>query len=268
VSLADYTDEILASGFPAIRVASGRARRAQLDGYIDRIVDRDFPEQGLSVRKPDTLRRWMTAYAAATSTTATYETIRDAATGGTGDKPAKSTTTPYRDVLELLWILEPLPAWLPTRNRIARLTRPPKHHLTDPALAARLLGLESGTLLSGSIRNEMIPGDGTLLGHLFESLVTMSIRTYAQAAEARVRHLRTMGGRREVDLIVERADQRILAIEVKPGADVTDVDVSHLLWLKKELGDDLTDMVVVTSGPYAYRRNDGVAVVPAVLMGP
>lgn len=55
------------------------------------------------------------------ATTASFETIRDAATGGVGDKPSKTTTLPCRDVLERLWIADPVPAWLPTRNRIARL---------------------------------------------------------------------------------------------------------------------------------------------------
>src|SRR2546421_644820 len=81
-----------------------------------RIVDREFEELGHRVRNPAALGRWMTAYAAASSTTASYETIRDAATSGHGEKPAKTTTIPYRDVLERLWILDPVTAWLPTRN--------------------------------------------------------------------------------------------------------------------------------------------------------
>jgi predicted AAA+ superfamily ATPase len=65
VDLGGYVEEILASGFPGIRPLSARARRAQLDGYLARIAERDFPDQGLAVRRPDTLRAWMTAYAAA-----------------------------------------------------------------------------------------------------------------------------------------------------------------------------------------------------------
>jgi hypothetical protein len=103
---------------------------------------------------------------------------------------------------------------------------------------------------------------------LFESLVTLSVRAYAQAAEARVRHLRTKEGRQEVDLIVERRDQRIVAIETKLSGAVTDDDVRHLLWLREILGDDALDLVVVNTGPFAYRRPDGVAVVPAALLGP
>jgi len=268
VTLADYVREIVNSGFPGIRRLSGRALRLQLDGYLRRIVDTEFQEQGYTVRRPEVLERWMAAYAAATATTASYETIRDAATGGQGDKPSKTTTQPYREILERLWIADPIPAWLPSRNRLNRLAQPPKHHLADPALAARILGLDADALLSGVESGLSIPRDGTLLGHLFESLVTLCIRVYAQPADARVRHLRLQGGRQEVDLIVERADQRVVAIEVKLSGTVEQHDVKHLLWLRERIGDDLIDAVVIHTGPQAYRRKDGIAVVPAALLGP
>jgi len=108
------------------------------------------------------------------------------------------------------------------------------------------------------------PRDGTLLGHLFESLVTLSVKVYAQAAEAEVRHLRTEGGRHEVDLVVVRPDGRVLALEVKVAGTVCDDDVKHLLWLRERLGDDLVDVAVITTGPAAYRRSDGIGVIPAV----
>jgi hypothetical protein len=268
VSLERYTEEILASGFPGLRHLSGRQLRAQLDGYLRRIVDHDFTEMGRSVRNPAALRRWMTAYAAATSTTASYETIRDAATSGEGEKPAKTTTQPYRDILERLWIIEPVTGWLPTRSHIARLSAPPKHHLVDPALAARLLGAGTDALLEGRALGPPIPRDGTLLGHLFESLATLCVRVYAQAAEAETRHLRTKAGEREIDLIVERDDHRVVAIETKLARTVDDRDVRHLLWLREQMGDDLLDEVVLTTGAEAYRRRDGIAVVPLALLGP
>ena len=267
VRLADYVDEIICSGFPGIRPLSGRALRAQLDGYLQRIVDRDFREQGLGVRNPQGLLRWMAAYAAATSTTASFETIRNAASGGEGQQLARTTAQPYRDALERLWILEPLPAWLPSRNFISRLSQPQKHHLADPALAARLLGVDQSALLQGTDAGPAMPRDGTLLGHLFESLVTLSVRVFAQAAEADVRHLRLKGGEREVDLIVERADHRVLAIEVKLSATIADADTRNLRWLRDQIGDDLLDAVVINTGPRAYRRTDGIAVVPAALLG-
>ena len=267
VGLRDYTREIIQSGFPAIRTLTGRALRAQLDGYLARIVDRDFVDQGNRVRRPATLRRWMSAYAAATATTTSLEKIRTIGFLGEGDAPTKPVVLGYRDVLEQLWIIDPVPGWLPTRNQIARLTQSPKHHLADPALAARLLGIDEDALLAGTDASPSIPRDGSLLGSLFESLVTQSVRVYAQSAEASVRHLRTREGRQEIDLIVERPDQRVLAIEVKLGATVSDDDVKHLHWLRDQIGDELLDMVVVTTGPAAYRRPDGVAVVPLALLG-
>jgi hypothetical protein len=266
VTLEDYTAEILAGGFPGIRHSTARAQRAALDGYLDRIVDADLPELGAKVRRPQTLRRWLQAYAAATATTASYEKIRDAATAGETTRPAKTTTIPYRDALERLWILDPLPAWAPTTDHLARLTFAPEHHLADPALAARLTGVDAGALLRGE-GPTTIPRDGTFLGALFESLVTLSVRVFVQAAEARVSHFRTKGAEREVDLISERGDRRILAVEVKLADAVGDGDVRHLVWLADGIGADLLDAMVVTTGRYAYRRPDGIAVVPLALLG-
>ena len=268
LSLVDYAEEIVRSGFPAIRQLPPRARRAQLDGYLNRIVERDFPEQGHLVRRPDTLRGWLAAYAAATATTSSYNAILDAATPGETNKPAKTTTTVYRDVLSQLWLLDPVPGWLPSRSAFSRLGAAPKHHLADPALAARLLGLDVPALLDDSVPDAAVRGPGPLLGALFESLVTLSVRVYAQAAEATVHHLRTWDSRHEVDLIIQRADQRIVALEVKLSPSVSDDDVRHLTWLRGQLGDDLLDAAVITTGSEAYRRADGIAVIPLCLLEP
>ncbi|HEY8868425.1 MAG TPA: DUF4143 domain-containing protein [Candidatus Limnocylindrales bacterium] len=269
VGLEAYVDEIVASGFPGLRHLKDRQLRAQLDGYIERILEHDFVELGgYVVRNPQALRGWLTAYAAATSTTASYETIRDASAPDQAKKPARTTTQPYRDVLQRLWIVEPIPAWLPSLNRFSRLVAPPKHQLADPALAARLLGVGADALLEGRGTDVPIPREGSLLGDLFEALVTLGVRTFAQAAEASVRHLRTKGGEHEVDLILERGDGRVVAIEVKLGRGTNDADVRHLRWLRDQLGDGLLDAVVITTGPEAYRRQDGIAIVPAALLGP
>lgn len=135
-------------------------------------------------------------------------------------------------------------------------------------MAARLLGVGARALLQGDQEGPEVPRDGTLLGHLFESLVTLCVRVYARFAEAKVKHLRTRGGRHEVDLIVERDDQRVVAIEVKLGRTVEGEDVKHLRWLRDRAGNDMLDGVVVHTGPAAYRRDDGIAVVPASLLGP
>ena len=215
MALRDDVEEILASGFPGIRPLAGRARRAQIESYLARVVERDFPEQGLRVRRPATLHVWLSAYAAATGTTTSYNSLLDAATAGENTKPAKTTTTAYRDVLSRLWLLDPVPGWVPNRNHLRRLTQAPKHHLADPALAAHLVGVDADALLRGQGAGPDIPRDGTLLGALFESLVTLSVRVYAQVCEATVHHLRTRDGDHEVDLIIQRRDQRVVALEVK-----------------------------------------------------
>jgi hypothetical protein len=182
VGLPALLESLLASGFPAIAAASPSSRRALLDGYLDQIVEREFAELGHPVRRPQALRAWLTAYAAATATTTSYNRILDAATPGDSDKPAKTTTIAYRETLEALY---------GTGHR------------------ALLAGEESGAV---RLRH------GDLTGRLFESLVS-------------------------------------------------DDDVAHLHWLRSQLVSDLLDAIVVTAGRDAYRRRDGVGVVPAVLLG-
>jgi predicted AAA+ superfamily ATPase len=266
--LDDYVDEILASGFPGLRGISDRALRLQLDGYVERIVDRDFLELGHLVRNPAGLRRWMAAYAAANSTTTSFEKVRAAATGDEGEQLSKDAARPYRAILERLWLLDPVPAWQPTRRHLSRLSAASKHHLADPALAARLLGATRDALLENAELGPPVLRDGTLLGALFESLVTLCVRVYAQSAEATTGHLRTFSGDREVDLVVEALDKRVVAVEVKLKRTVADDDVRNLRWLRSKIGDELLDAIVITTGESAYRRSDGIGIIPAALLGP
>ncbi len=267
LTLADYAHEIEASGFPWIRSLPERARRIQLDSYITRALTRDLTdEQHVTVRRPESLRAWLTAYATATSSTAGWEAIRRAASPGDGDPPSKTTTLRYRDWLSALWLLDPLPAWLPHGATLKSLAQAPKHHLADPALAARLMKVGSSGLLDGEgkvLSRQVV----TALGALFESLATLTVRVCAQACEATTNHLRTDRGDREVDLIVERHDGRIVALEVKLAADIDNRGVRHLHWLREQYGERVSDLVVLTTGRHAYRRPDGIAVVPLGLLG-
>lgn len=268
LTLDDYAREIEASGFPGIRSLTPRARRLQLDTYLTRALSRDLTdEQGVTVRRPDSLRAWIAAYAAATSTTASWEAIRAAATPGDADLPSKATTIRYRDWLTALWLLDPVPAWQPRGGGLRGLTKGPKHHLADPALAARLMGVGAAALLDGE--GWVLPGGpATALGALFEGLATLTVRACAQTAEAATSHLRANGGDREVDLIVERHDGRAVGLEVKLAPTVSDRAVRHLHWLKAQHGDRISDLAVLTTGPHAYRRPDGIAVIPLGLLGP
>ncbi len=169
-------------------------------------------------------------------------------------------------------MLDPVPGWLPVNNRLARLAQAPKHQLADPALAARLLGACREALIEGrdpATLSAVPRRHGTLLGaFFFESLIALSLRVYAQHSEASVSHLRTSDAKHEVDFIIERDDHRVVAVEVKFSANVTDGDVTHLRSLRERLGGELLDAAVLYTGRTAYRRTDGIAVIPAALLGP
>ncbi|WP_139738781.1 ATP-binding protein [Actinomyces wuliandei] len=260
MTLPDYAEEVCASGFPGIRPLTSRARAVQLDSYIERVIDRDILEQGGSIRRPGSLRAWLRSYAAATSTTASYSAILDAATAGDSGKPARSTTQTYRDLLTRIWVLDPVPTWDLNPSAGSRLKTSPKHQLVDPAVSARLLGTTASALMSAR------PGSGELFGRLFEALATLCVRAASLTVDARVGHLRTRNGDHEIDLVVEDSHGRVVAFEVKLARDVGDRDVAHLAWLKRQLGDRLSAGVVLTAGRHAYLREDGFLVLPLALL--
>ena len=260
-TFADYALEICATGFPDINRLSPRIRRMSIEGYITRIVDRDLPEAGIPIRRPAALRAWLAAYAAATATTASYTKILTAALPAEGEQPSKSAALNYRDLLAKMWILDPLPAWMPTHAPFTRLSKAPKHHLADPGIAAYLMGVSEDVLTSGDA------GTQEIFGQLFESLLLLTLRGVAPLSEAHAYHFRTPNGEHEVDVILERFDGKCIAFEAKSSAEIVADDVKHLNWLERKLGNRLLDKVLVYTGKYAYRRPDGVAVVPLAMLG-
>ncbi len=155
------------------------------------------------------------------------------------------------------------PAQAPTHSGAGRIVTVCMRPLS---LAARLLETDADALLEGRDSGWRIPRDASLLGALFQSLVTLSVRVYAQANEAKVFHLRTQGGEHEVDLIVQGAGGRVVALEVKLTQTASHSDTRHLRWLAERIGPTLADAAVITTGPEAYRRPDGIAVIPAALL--
>ena len=268
VGLRDYARAIIGSGFPGLQGLPERAVRAQLTGYVDQIVERDVEEAGATFRNPPMLRRWLAAYAAAVSSTTSFAKIREAATATRIEPPAKGTAARYADILESIWILDPVPAWTPAGTDLRRLTVAPKHQLVDPAIAASLRGATMDALLAGAPAGALSPRHSTLMGALFEAAVSLNVRVDAQGAEARTFHFRSSTGSHEVDLIVEGMDGRVVGMEVKLVNTPSDEDGRQLRWLRHEIGDRLVDAVIVTTGREAYRRRDGMAVVPAALLGP
>lgn len=275
VSKRDYAQALLASGLPEIHQEPDDYRRAYLGTYLRRLVRRDMTDVVTGQRRtaPGPVTRWLRAYAQATATEANFSTIRDHAHRQDGETSSRPTIDFYRSALEALGVIETQPPWCDPVGPIPSAKSTSLHHLVDPALAAHLLELTSVARLldaSGKV-GEMARGM-SVLGQLFQSLITQSVRVYASANDASVYWLGTKASSsrrpREVDIIVEDQDGRVVAIEVKFNSSVDTDDCQHLRWLRGELDYRWADGIVVNTGSEAYRRDDGIAVVPAALLGP
>jgi len=263
----NYVREITASGLPGLRRYTGETLADMLESYLQNLLSHEFIQQGVRIRQPHTLLRWLKAYAAATATDAAYSEILDASTAGESDKPASKTVIAYREALGNLWLLDELPAWTDGAAYVSKLKLTPKHYLADPALAAHLLGIDADTLLNPpGAETRFDARHGNILGRFFESLAHLSLRVCCSVNRASLSFLRTRDGAHEIDFIAQRG-RKTVAFEVKLAPTVGDADVRHLLWLRGVLKDRLQDAVILTTGRLAYRREDGIAVVPLALLG-
>ncbi len=218
---AGYVDLALASGFPeALFRSSAPTRSAWLNSYLDHLIGRDVALIA-EVRDPGKLRRHLRAVAASTAASPTLATLAEA----TGLD--RSTIERYDLLLERLFVVEQVPAW--SSNRLTRVTRRAKRYVCDPALAATALGVDRRAVLRNA----------DLLGRLIDTFVASQLRPELTlgARPAAMFHLREQSGRREVDLVLERRDGAIVAIEVKASSAVDERDARHLSWLRDRLPD-------------------------------
>jgi predicted AAA+ superfamily ATPase len=265
-----YINEIAASGLPEFRNFSPESRKIAFESYFANMLSHEFNQQGIRLRQPETLLRWLRAYAAAVSTDAGYTEILDASTAGDRHKPDAKTTIAYREALENLWLLDELMPWVDGEDFFAGLKRSPKHYLADPAFAAYLLGLDekvlSGTKGWPPVAERFDGKYGSVLGRLFEALVLLCLNTYAGVNNAKVYFAKTHKGDHEIDFIIEK-DSKVIACEAKFAPAASAPDGKHLRWFREKVGDNCADAMIVTTGGVAYRREDGIAVVPAALLG-
>jgi predicted AAA+ superfamily ATPase len=184
--------------------------------------------------------------AANTAGVVPHKTLYDAAgvTRRTGER--------YDSLLELLFLTEQLPSW--SSNRLNRLTRTPKRHLVEPALLAPLLGVDPRSALR----------DVDLLGRLLDTFVLSQLRTERESSSMAplLYHLRQEHGRREIDLIAEAPDGRIVAIEVKATSAPDRASAEHLVWLKEQLGENLVTGIVFHAGPKVVRIEESIWALP------
>jgi hypothetical protein len=254
LTVADLAERVAVGGWPGLQgLTVGQSLRATRD-YLDEIRRVDVSRVDGTRRDPARVGRLLRSLARNVATYASATTLA-ADAGGAEDPLKDDTVRQYLDILERLMVVEDQPAWAPRLRSRSVLRSGPKRHLIDPSLAVAALRATPARLLR----------DLNLLGFLFESLVVRDLRVYAQASDAHVLQYRDNLGL-EVDAIVETAEGRWAAFEVKLGPGQVDDGAATLLKFTHrvdtgKVGQPAVLGVIVGFG-YGYVRDDGVAVIP------
>ncbi|MCY3851715.1 MAG: DUF4143 domain-containing protein [Acidimicrobiaceae bacterium] len=245
-SSAEQLAPTVESGLPGYLGMEPLEHQEALRSYLDLAVSRDLAEVAATPRNTSKLRRYVRAYGAAVGTNADHAAIHHAAA------VSKATGETYHDLLDRLGLIEELPGW--SHNRLKRLTKRPKRHLIDPALAS---ADHHDTADSLSERRPR-------LGELFESAVVCQITAAAEALGLgwRFGHLRTAGGDHEIDLVADLPDGGVIAFEVKLSNTVATADARHLTALRDRLGDAFRAGLIIHPGTTAFRLDDRIAAAP------
>src|SRR6476619_3046179 len=248
--LRDYVDMALRSGFPTAALElTGQARTAWLESYIDDLLTHDveqLEEPGGRHRDPARLRSYLEAYALNSAGIAEHKAIYDAA------EINKVTAMSYERLLTDLLVVEQVPAW--SSNRLKRLVRRPKRYLADAGLMAATLRLDEQGVIA----------DGNILGRILETFVVGQLRPEVDLSRSRPRlhHLRTEGGRQEIDVLAELGGQRVIGFEIKAAAAPVASDAKHLAWLRDILGDRFLAGVVFHTGPNVFELGRRIQAAP------
>ena len=165
------------------------------------------------------------------------------------------TLDSYLNALRRIFVIEDVPAWAPSMRSKTALRTSSKRNFVDPSIAAAALRMTPEKLLS----------DFNTFGFMFESMCVRDWRIYAQAADGEVFHYRDKN-ELEADIIIHLRDGRWAPVEVKMGQKQIEEAAAHLLKLSQKVDTEKMGqpafLMVLTAGEYAYRRKDGVWVVP------
>ncbi|MDR3070686.1 MAG: DUF4143 domain-containing protein, partial [Propionibacteriaceae bacterium] len=168
---------------------------------------------------------------------------------------SEKSISSYLNALRRIYVVEDLPAWTPVLRSKTVIRTSPKRHFVDPSIAAAALYASPSELLE----------DFRTFGFLFESMCVRDLRVYTQAIGGEVFHYQDKRGL-EVDTVVHLHDGRWGGIEVKMGQVEADKAADNLRELKDSIDLDKMSgpsfLMVLTAGQLAYRRSDGVLMVP------
>ena len=264
-TVADIAAWVCRGGWPAMRGMPDRSC-ARLNGqYLGSVFDEDAPRRGLSA---DMARNALAALARNVATAATHNTLRLDMSRGEDGSVTDDELVKYLDFFRGMYLIEEVPGWdVGIRSR-KHLRTKPKRYFTDPALAARMLGVSSAALLR----------DTQLLGLLFENLCLRDLLVYLSASDglqdARVCYYGDDTGL-EVDFVLQSPDGRWGAVEVKLAEDKVPEGVASLVRLRDLAGKNAAQRmpppsflaVLVGRAGYAHSTPEGVRVVPVTTLG-
>ncbi|MFC2687804.1 MAG: ATP-binding protein, partial [Arachnia propionica] len=261
LDIEDIARILCRGGWPAAVTAGaasvpGRLARTYVEGLIDSDVAR---MDGVS-RNSTRMRALMRAYARHVSTQASQTTIAADLAVNDGAM-APNTVSDYLDALSRAYVVEDLPAWNPVLRSKTAIRTSPTRHFVDPSIGAAVMRWTPADLLR----------DFEAFGLQFESLCVRDLRVYAEAIDGTLLHYRDKTGL-EADAVIVLADGRWAPIEVKLGSRQLDEAATHLRLLRERVDanrmGEPSFLAVVTAGATAYRRDDGVLVVPLACLRP
>jgi predicted AAA+ superfamily ATPase len=245
----EYTQRSTSGGMPvALRRPPGRSRSRWYSNYVNLVIDKDVLDIS-RVRQREMLPRLLGQLAARSG-----QVLNMAAISGTIGLE-KSTTENYTKLLEAVFLVYRLPAWGTTLG--SRVTKHPKVHLIDSGVMAWLLSLTPQKIAQDA------PAALTEYGHLLETFAVGEILKQASWSDAPVTagHFRTEAGD-EVDLVLERDDGQVIAIEVKAGSRISGEDFRGLRQLKERLGPRLEEAIILYTGEHSYTHDGWITILP------
>ena len=229
------------------------ALRMSLD-YVEAVINHDVSRVDNVEKDPNRVRLLLRSLARNISTMATNQTIQDDIEA-TDNTISDKTIYAYLNALRRIYVVEDLQAWSPSLRSKTTIRTSSKRQFVDPSIATAVMRTNQEGILK----------DFETFGLLFEALCVRDLRIYAQVNDGDVFHYRDKSGL-EADMVVALRDGRWGAIEVKLGNKQTEVAAENLLKLKSKIDTekmgDPSFLMVITGGQYAYRRDDGVLVVP------
>lgn len=231
-------------------------------GYIDSVLRDDLPRIDASGRNQGRFGMVIRALARNEGTLVSNQRLMSDIKELDDGTIAANTLSKYLDILERMYLIEPQTAFGVSLRSSARVGKSPRRRLADPSLAVAAMGYTP----------EMLIRDLRTFGFLFESMCVRDLRIYADTIGGQVFHYRDDRGT-EVDAVVQLPDGRWGAFEIKLGQNQVDEAAENLLDFDRMISSAASKnppdvlCVVTGMGSDAYRRPDGVYVVPISAMG-